>query len=201
MKRKPLLFCPDHFPEELHSFVSRHALYDSSCSPDARVWMLEGTECFFLKSAAAGSLKTEADMTRFFHSKGFGAEVLDYLSIDQDWMLTRALPGEDCTQTAYLENPGRLSETTALLLRQLHEVSAEGCPVPNHTADYLAKVYRNRQAGFCDLSLFPQEHWGFSSPEEAWRFVEENRKYLKNDNLLHGDYCRSEEHTSELQSR
>lgn len=189
MKRKPIPFCPDHFPEELRSFVNRHALYDSSCSQDARVWMLEGTERFFLKSAAAGSLKTEADMTRYFHSKGLGAEVLDYCSGDQDWMLTRALPGEDCTQAEYLDDPKRLSETTALLLRQLHEVSAEGCPVPNHTGDYLTRVYRNRQAGFCDLSLFPQKGWGFSSPEEAWNIVVENGHHLKTNTLLHGDYC------------
>ena len=189
MKRNPVSFHPEAFPEVLQALLSSCRLYDSSCSQEARVWMLEGTECFFLKSAAAGSLKAEADMTRYFHSKGFGPEVLDYFSLDQDWMLTKALPGEDCTQAIYLENPKRLSETTALLLRQLHEVSAEGCPVPNHTADYLTRVHRNRQAGFCDLSLFPQEHWGFSSPEEAWRIVEENRKYLKNDTLLHGDYC------------
>lgn len=189
MKRKPLPFCPEHFPEELRSFVSRHVLYDSSCSQDARVWMLEGTECFFLKSAAAGSLKMEADMTRYFHKKGFGAEVLDYFSSDQDWMLTRALPGEDCTQTEYLENPRRLSETTALLLRQLHEVSVEDCPVLNHTADYLTRVRRNRQAGFCDLSLFPEQGWGFSSPDEAWKIVLENGYLLTSNTLLHGDYC------------
>lgn len=151
--------------------------------------MLEGNNRFFLKSAAAGSLKAEADMTRYFHSKGLSTEVLDYVSADQDWLLTRALPGEDCTQAAYLENPKRLSETTALLLRQLHEQAVESCPVANHTADYLARVHLNRQAGFCDLSLLPEKDWGFSSPEEAWRIVEKNEKYLKNDTLLHGDYC------------
>ena len=189
MNRKPVSFCPEAFPESLHRFVSHCQLYDSSCSKEARVWMLEGTDTFFLKCAAAGSLKTEADMTRYFHSKGLSAEVLDYLSADRDWLLTRALPGEDCTQAACLENPGKLSETTALLLRQLHEHSAEHCPVTNHTADYLARVQQNRQFGFCDLSLFPEKGWGFSTPEEAWKIVEENGNCLKNDTLLHGDYC------------
>lgn len=41
----------------------------------------------------------------------------------------------------------------------------------------------------CYLTLFPEKDWGFSDPEEAWKIVTENGKYLKNDTLLHGDYC------------
>ncbi len=61
--------------------------------------------------------------------------------------------------------------------------------MPNHSSDYLARVHHNHQAGFCDLTLFPEKDWGFSSPEEAWNMVETYGNYLKNDTLLHGDYC------------
>jgi len=189
MKRKPIAFCPEDFPEELRSLVSRYALYDSSCSRDARVWMLDGKERFFLKSSAAGALKTEADMTRYFHSKGLGAEVLDYFTTDRDWLLTRAVPGEDCTFPGYTAHPKRLCDTAASLLRQLHEQHHEDCPVQEHSAAYLDTVHRNYLAGFCDLQLFPEREWGFSSPEEAWSLVEKNEIYLNNDTLLHGDYC------------
>jgi len=189
MKRKPAPFCPEAFPEELRSFVSRFSLHDSSCSKEARVWMLEGNERFFLKSAAAGALKTEADMTRYFYRKGLGAEVVDYLSGEQDWLLTRAVPGEDCTCPRYWDDPKRLCDTTASLLRHLHEQDFSGCPVTDRCTDYIATARKNHEIGFCDLELFPEQDWGFSSMEEAWKIVEENGKYLKNDTLLHGDYC------------
>jgi len=189
MRRKPVEVNPDLFPDVLHPLFTGHRLYDSSCSKDAAVWLLEGRESKYLKTAPAGTLKTEAGMTRYFHSKGLGAEVLDYFTTDRDWLLTRALPGEDCTYPGCLEDPKRLSETTALLLRQLHEQSWEGCPVPNHSAEYLDRVRRNHQAGFCDLTLFPERGRGFSSAEEAWSIVETHENYLNNDTLLHGDYC------------
>ncbi len=189
MKRKEVAFCPEIFPEELRSFVSGFSLFDSSCSREARVWMLDGKEQFFLKTAAAGTLKTEADMTRYFHGKGLGAEVLNYLSGDKDWLLTRAVPGEDCTFPGYWEDPRRLCDTTATLLRQLHEESFEGCPVTDRCGAYMAKARQGYAIGFCELDLFPDQSWGFSSAEEAWNIVTENGKYLQNDTLLHGDYC------------
>lgn len=189
MKRKEVVFSPKHFPEELRSFVSGFSLYDSSCSKEARVWMLEGKERFFLKSAAAGALKTETDMTRYLHSKGLGAEVLSYLSGERDWLLTRAVPGEDCTFPKYWEDPKRLCDTTATLLRQLHEETTEGCPVTDRCGTYLANARKSYETGFCELDLFPEQGWGFSSAEEAWKIVTEHGKYLKNDTLLHGDYC------------
>jgi len=189
MKRKPVSFCPEFFPEELRSFVSRFCLYDSSCSPEARVWMLDGPERFFLKSASSGTLKTEADMTRYYHGKGLGTEVIGYLSGEQDWLLTRAVPGEDCTFPKYREDPKRLCDTTATLLRQLHEESTEGCPVTNRCGAYLANARKSYETGFCELDLFPEQEWSFSSVEEAWQIVEKNGKFLKNDTLLHGDYC------------
>ena len=189
MKRKSVPFCPDVFPEELRSFISRFSLYDSSCSPEARVWMLEGPETFFLKSAPAGTLKTEADMTRYFHGKGLGAEVLHYLPAEKDWLLTRAVPGEDCTFPKYWEDPRRLCDTTASLLRQLHEESIEGCPVADRCGAYLANARQGYETGYCELDLFPEQEWSFSSAEEAWKLVTENGKFLKNDTLLHGDYC------------
>lgn len=189
MKRKEVPFDPALFPEELLPLVGRHRLYDSSCSQDAWVWMLEGQERFFLKSAPAGTLKTEADMTGYFYGKGLGPEVLSYLSGQRDWLLTRAVPGEDCTFPKYQEDPKRLCDTTASLLRLLHEQESVDCPVPDRCAGYLAAIHRNHDRGFCDLSLFPEQGWGFSSPEEAWKAVEAGENCLTSNTLLHGDYC------------
>ena len=189
MKRKSVSVNPEHFPESLRHLITTHKVYDSSCSQDARVWFLDGQEPLYLKSAASGSLQTEAALTQYFYSKQLSTEVLQYFTTDRDWLLTRAIPGEDCTFSKYCEDPKRLCDTIALLLRQLHEQSCKNCPVPDHSSKYLDRVGRNHHGGFCDLSLFPEEDWGFSSPEEAWRIVEEYGHYLKSDTLLHGDYC------------
>lgn len=189
MKRKSVSVDPEYFPESLRHLITTHKIYDSSCSQDAHVWFLDGQEPLYLKSAAAGSLQTEAALTQYFYSKQLSTEVLQCFTTDRDWLLTRAIPGEDCTFPKYCEDPKRLCDTTALLLRQLHEQSCKNCPVPDHSSNYLTRVCRNHQEGFCDLSLFPEKDWGFSSPEEAWSIVEAYGRYLKSDTLLHGDYC------------
>ncbi|MBQ3193998.1 MAG: aminoglycoside 3'-phosphotransferase [Oscillospiraceae bacterium] len=188
MKRTHITPDLSQFPEELHVLLEHGSVFDSSCSKAARVFYLDAEGGLFLKTAAAGSLKTEADMTRYFHEKKLSTEVVCYLTDDHDWLLTRRIPGEDCVFPAYLDDPKRLCDTLAQLLRQLHETSFEGCPVPNRCDAYRKTARRNYAAGFCDLSLFP-EKWGFASAEEAWAIVQANGNHLKNDTLLHGDYC------------
>lgn len=176
------------FPGEFHSFLKKYPTYDSSCSKGARVFFFDGDGGFYLKTAPAGALKTEADMTRYFHGRDLGTEVLEYLPLKTDWLLTRAVPGENCTVSKYRDDPRRLCDTLAVLLRRLHETDHTGCPVPDRCETYRATARRNHDACVCDLDLFP-EGWGFSSGEEAWHMVETNGPYLKTDTLLHGDYC------------
>ena len=189
MKRTLLSPAITDFPENLRPLLRKYPIYDSSCSQDARVYFLDREGGLYLKSAAPGALETEAAMTRFFHGKGLGAEVLDYRCDGRDWLLTRAVPGEDCTHPEYLADPKRLCDTLAVLLRQLHETVSDGCPIQSRCDIYRETVRRNRDRGFWDLSLFPEKDWGFSTAEEAWNTVTENGKYLQNDTLLHGDYC------------
>lgn len=188
MKRIQIHPDVQEFPTEFHPLLERYPVYDSSCSRAAQVFFLDGGGGFYLKSAPAGTLKTEAGMTRYFHGKGLGAEVLSYLSGERDWLLTRKLPGEDCVSPGYLENPKRLCDTLAVLLRQLHETDFAGCPVPDRCQTYRTTAERNYRAGRYDARLFSGS-WGFSSAQEAWRIAQENGKYLKTDTLLHGDYC------------
>ena len=176
------------FPAEYCALLEGVALYDSSCSPQAKVYFADRDGGIYLKKSPKGSLQAEAAMNRFFWEKGFGPEVLRYDSWQEDWLVTRQVPGEDCTHAAYLEDPKRLCDTTALLLRQLHETPIAGCPMENRTRNYLQKVRENYEAGCFDQSLFP-DNWGYVSAEEAWKVLEENGKYLKADTLLHGDYC------------
>lgn len=188
MKRQLISVKQDLFPTVFHPLLTNVQVYDSSCSPNARVWFIDKECGFYLKTAPKGALQKEAVMTRFFHSKQLAAEVLAYESLEQDWLLTTRVPGEDCLSPPYLEDPKRLCDTLAHLLRELHSTDFSGCPVPDRTADYCATAERNYRRGAYDLSLFP-DNWGYASPEEAWAVAEANLHLLRSDTLLHGDYC------------
>lgn len=188
MDRQLLTICPEAFPSEVQSFLEGADVYDSSCSKAARVYFIDKGNGFYLKTAPKDTLKTEASLTRYFHGKGLSTEVLAYISSERDWLLTSRIPGEDCIHPIYLEDPVRLCDTTAQLLRMLHDTDPAGCPVPDRTANYIATAHKNYNEARYDTDLFP-DNWGYATPEEAWKVVEENGKYLKTDTLLHGDYC------------
>ena len=188
MKRTPIKPDFDKIPEIFHSILRDAAVYDSSCSKIARVYYIEKDGGLFLKSAEAGSLKQEAEMDAFFASLGLGPQVLDYRTEHADWLLTRAVKGEDCTHPDYLADPSRLAETMARILYDLHHRNHLGCPIQDHTARYLTRASENYHAGRYDASLFP-DNWGYASAEEAWAMIQANGDCLKTDTLLHGDFC------------
>lgn len=175
------------FPEVFQPLLLNAPVFDSSCSRAARVYFLDRDGGLYLKTAPKGTLEKEAAMTRYFHSRGLAAEVLAYESLDADWLLTARVPGEDCIDPMYLADPLRLCDTTAQLLRTLHDTDAQDCPI-HRTADYIATARKNYREARYDMSLFP-DNWGYDTPEAAWKVVEENSKYLQSDTLLHGDYC------------
>ena len=188
MERRQVNLDKNEFPGFVRPLLEGTLVYDSSCSPGARVWFLARDGGYYLKCAPKGALRREAVLTRFFHEKGMAARVLAYESLERDWLLTERILGEDCIWPVYLDVPKRLCDTTAELLRRLHEQDTSGCPISNRTAEYLETANRNHQAGVFDLHLFSEE-WSYPSPEAAWRVVEERCCELKANTLIHGDYC------------
>lgn len=175
------------FPPSL-DMLAGYDVYDSSCSAGARVYFIDHDGGYYLKCAPKDRLAREALMARFFHEKGLGAQVLAYESTETDWLLTARIPGEDCLDNMYLDDPKRLCDVTAELLRMLHSTDHAGCPVSNRTGEYLEQARCNYAAGKYDSSLFP-DNWGYATAREAWDVVEKYGKYLRTDTLLHGDYC------------
>lgn len=188
MKLTPISPNLSEIPAVFHPLLEGNPVFDSSCSAQASVYYIPSGQGIFLKSAPKGSLKSEALLTGFYHSKGLAPEMLSYESADKDWLLTAKLAGSDCLSPEYIENPVMLCDLTAELLRTLHDTSCEGCPIQNRTELYLANASKNYQAGNFDRTLFP-DNWGYCTPEEAQHVVESYGPYLKNDTLLHGDYC------------
>ena len=88
MKKTLITQMPEDLPKEIKNFISDAPIYDSSSSPEARVYFVDKEEGYYLKRANLGKLAKEAKMTHYFYSKGLGAEVLDYTANDRDWLLT-----------------------------------------------------------------------------------------------------------------
>jgi len=175
-------------PAAFHPLLQNAAVYDSSCSEAAQVYFIDLDCGYYLKRAEKGTLGTEAELTRWWNSKGLAVPVCDYRSEDFDWLLTEAARGEDCISPRYLAEPQRLCDTLATLLRGLHEVSPEGCPAPNRMDSYFAAAEDFHARGGFHPSRF-LNGWHWDSAEEAFRTVQEAKTALTADCPIHGDYC------------
>jgi kanamycin kinase len=189
MELKPITVNLEDYPIMFHKYLEGANLYDSSCSPNAKVIFIDKDIGYFLKIGQVADLDREYELTRYFHKRGLAAKVVDYqFTIGHDYLLTEKLSGEDCTSAKYLEQPKRLAELLGERLRLLHSLNYLGCPVSNHTKEYLFKAKHNYQVGRYDTALFP-DNWGYSSPKEAYAVINANKHSLKTDTLIHGDYC------------
>ena len=191
MKKILLSKIPDGMPCEIRRFAAAADIYDSSSSPEAAVYFIDKGSGYYLKRSGKGTLAKECKMTEYFHAKGFGAEVLSYVCAADDWLLTAAVSGKDCTCEKYLTEPKRLCDTIAAGLRNLHETDFDACPVPDRMAEYFAAAGENYRAGKFDPSLFSgfSGDFCFRSAREAYEGFTVGKAALQSRVLLHGDYC------------
>ena len=188
MKKTLLNAIPDDFPCSARELTMNAKIYDSSCSPEARVYFVDKDDGYYIKKAKLETLKKEAEMTSYFHGKGLGTNVVAYISDSYDWLITAKVQGEDCTHMAYLDNPKRLCDTIATELRALHELAFSDCPIQDRLSDYFSLAEENHRKNLYDTTLFTDD-FIFSSAEEAYREFSQGKEALKSEVLLHGDYC------------
>ena len=187
MKLSPVDINLQDFPSQLRPYLDGAQVFDSSSSEDAKVLFSNKYGGVFIKIAQHGSLKTESEMTGYFHSRGISPQALEYISLDKDYLITKKADGDDCIHQKYLDYPKKLCDVFAENLRLLHCLDYKDCPIKNRTDDYLKTAERNYKAGHCDKTFLKES--GYSSPDDAWNFVQSKKRLLKTDTLLHGDYC------------
>lgn len=188
MKLMPIKININEYPENIQCILKNADLYDSSCSNEASVIFVDKDAGYFIKSSAKGTLKDEALMTEYFNSLKLSTRVIEYISLDIDYLVTEKISGEDCIADKYLADPVKLCDTLAENLSFLHSIDFKDCPIKNHTERYLARAEANYLSGNYDKSMFP-DSFGYRSAEEAREVILANSKILKCDTLLHGDYC------------
>lgn len=167
------------FPEQLHAFLQSGKIYDSSCSPDATTLYCDAG--YYIKIAPRGDLAMEAEMGERFWNLGLGVEVVQYLSTDRDYLVTRGAVGEDLTH--YLHDPEGLCRVLAFALRKLHTQSVQGIPVSKKLRQYAEVSYERYE----DYLLVKE--LGIGTKDEAWAIFRDNQGKLKTDTLIHGDAC------------
>ena len=188
MERRAIAVDVSEYPAELREYLSGARLYDSSCSPQAKVIFADKDGGYYIKRSEKGSLKTEADMTDYFATKGLSSKVLCYISDKEDWLVTERIAGEDCVYRDYLDSPKKLCDLLSRLLRELHDSDFDECPVRNRNEIYLQTAEKNYKSGVYDRSYL---HEGVShlDIDGAYKYITERNSMLKTDALLHGDYC------------
>ena len=185
MKKTLLQIDLNKYPDGIKSLFEGACVFDSSCSNTAQVLYVDKDEGYFVKCAEKGQLECENKMAKYFYKKGLGVEVIDYISCDKDYLVTRKADGCDAASKIYLENPKKLCDVLGEGLRALHELKIEDCPV-NRMEAYFGTVDENYNKGIFDASIF---YNGDISRDEAYRIACENKKYFLRDTLIHGDFC------------
>ena len=189
MKKTKITIDQESFPEEIRPYICNKDIYDSSSSPEAKVYFVDCDYGYYIKRGPAKSLNKEAMMTEYFNKLSLAPEIIAYVKDRDDWLITRSAKGEDLTHASYLSRPIWLAGRLGELLSELHSIKAtDSCPIKDRTGDYFKTCEANKELGNFDLSYHIPSH-KFSSPSDAYREFLQHRNALKSDTLIHGDFC------------
>ena len=141
------------FPEQLRTYIEGATLSDSSSHSGATVLYLDSG--YYLKIDQKRRLEREAAIARWFETKGLGTPVIDYLSTDKDYLLTKEASGKDAL--AFLDQPETICRTMAHALKKLHNLHPHNFPSENHLQTYKDRALKNYEKGeFYAKALLPQ---------------------------------------------
>lgn len=180
---KDTLFLPD----ELNKWIGNAPIYESSGKSGARTVYIDRDGGAYLKIAACGSLLSSSQLQTYFSKHKLSSPVIRYLSTDRDYLITAPIKGDDGTAKKYLAEPERLSKIFGQSLRALHEVDAFDCPIKDKMDELtlMASTSSFLQTHLDDIA----EYIGIARADEASTEITASKGLLKNDVLLHGDYC------------
>ena len=189
MKKTKITIDPDHFPDEIASFIKDSDIYDSSCSEDARVFYINKDNGYFLKKSTPSVLYPEYLMHGYFHTLDLTSPVVSYIKTENnDYLLTEKINGTDCLDELYLNKPEKLCDVIAESLRFLHSLSHENCPIQDRTDSYIKAFSEGLSKGKYERDLF-EGLWEFGSFSDALDAAKEGMDHLETNVLIHGDYC------------
>lgn len=174
-------------PDELIKWIGNAPIYESSGHSGARTVYIDRDGGAYLKIADYGSLLLSSQLQTYFSKHKLSSPVIRYLSTDRDYLITEPIKGDDGTSRKYLDEPERLSEIFGQSLRLLHEVDASDCPIKDRMYEFTHMAGTNSflQTHLNDIA----EYIGIARAGASSAEIVEKSGLLKNDVLIHGDYC------------
>lgn len=153
----------------------------------AKTYYWPGEGGCYLKIGDKGTLEREYASDAYFSTYGLTPEPLAYSSGDRDALLIRALPGLCACSPERLQEPERLAAALGRILRSFHDRNFPDCPFTNSVGDMLGRVEKNYRKKSMDeaLAAYVRE----PQPERLIAYIRENSSVLRDDTVLHGDYC------------
>lgn len=171
------------FPPCIRKYLEGHKIYDSSSS---KISVLYSEDGYYVKTAEKGRLLHEAELSRVFRSFGIGVEVLEYLSTDKDYLVTREAVG--CDLTHCTDSPEMICRILADSLRMLHSQPSDGIVLSPALCEYIAIA--GKEPKNIEFTVTPvTEFFGINGLEHAFDIVRKNAEKLNADTFIHGDAC------------
>lgn len=184
MNKRRIALNQNDFPAPIWDLLQNANVFDSSGRSNAQVLFCD--KGYYIKIDAKGELAREAALGKQFYAWGLGVEVVSYLSLDRDYLVTRSAVGEDLTHC--LEKPEQLCELLAGALQRLHSLPLDNVPVSSRQQRYLESAAGDLNGGYYDPSVL-MEGFRIESKREAWEIMQANQGRLRQDTLIHGDAC------------
>lgn len=174
-------------PDELVRWIDNAHIYESSGESGARTVYIDRDGGAYLKIAGRGSLLRSSKLQTYFSKHKLSAPVIRYLSADRDYLVTEPIKGDSGIANKYLAEPEGLSEIFGRSLRLLHEVDVSDCPIQDRMSELtlMANTHSFLQTHLDDIA----EYIGKAHTATALEEIAASRGLLKNDVLIHGDYC------------
>ena len=170
-------------PKQLLKYLKDVSYKDVSCRSNSKTYRFNNG--LYLKIDDKDELKREYQMSSIFFKLGIGVKVIEYLSIDKDYLLTKEADGVDLTHS--LDNPYQLCSIVAEALKKLHSVPIKGIPISNRYERYIESLNGPYEGGYYDPSILLK---GYKmSKSEAWEIMHKNAHLLNADTFIHGDAC------------
>ncbi|MBQ6715418.1 MAG: phosphotransferase [Clostridia bacterium] len=175
------------FPEEIQKIIGNKAVETDDVGRSGALVAFIGSD-LVLKKAPKGKLHNAYRMQSFFYDHDLAPEVVFYLSDDSDYLISARASGKSAIDKENLKFPARLAGAMGELLLKIHSLPIEKCPVQNLTDNLYEEFDRSVQRNE-GLYQHIADYIGLHSLPEAVATAEKARSLLKNDTVLHGDYC------------
>jgi kanamycin kinase len=175
------------FPSEIQKIIGNSAVESDDVGRSGALVAFIG-DGLVLKKAEKGKLKNANLMQSFFHKHDLAPEVIHYSSDDSDYLISARAEGTSAIAPENLRHTADLAGALGEFLLRIHSLPADDCPVQNLT-DNLYREFdgalKRNEGVYGHIS----DYIHIRTAQEAKKFADDARPYLKNDTVLHGDYC------------